>query len=97
MRGGDVPLGKYIAGAILGIVVSLLVSPGMGVMVGLSLYLPFEYMIVFGLGGIVNIIVTKVKGPRFAEDKGVPIAAGLIVGDALVGVSHALWKVATSL
>jgi putative OPT family oligopeptide transporter len=93
---GNVPLGKYLTGAVLGLVVSLLVSPGLGVMVGLSMYLPFEYMIVFGMGGITNILVRKWKGARYAEDKGVPIAAGLIVGDALVGVVHAMVKVAGS-
>ena len=66
-------------------------------MVGLSLYLPFEYMIVFGNGGVISFLVTRWKGARFAEDKGVPLAAGLIVGDALVGVGHALYKVLSSL
>ncbi|RMH04334.1 MAG: hypothetical protein D6702_03410 [Planctomycetota bacterium] len=97
VQGGEVPLGKYLTGAVIGILVSLLVSPGMGVMVGLSMYLPFEYMVVFGLGGILNILVGRWRGARFAEDQGVPIAAGLIVGDALVGVVHALVKVSASL
>ena len=59
---GNIPLGKYLTGALLGLLVSLLVSPGLGVMVGLSLYLPFKYMIVFGMvtvaslasGGLMN-------------------------------------------
>jgi uncharacterized oligopeptide transporter (OPT) family protein len=93
----DIPVAKYLSGAALGLLVSLLVSPGLGVMVGLSLYLPFEYMIVFGLGGVVSILVSRWKGPRFAEEKGVPLAAGLIVGDALVGVGFAIYKVASSI
>lgn len=97
VQSGDVPLGKYLGGAILGLVVSVLVSPGIGVMVGLSMYLPFEYMIVFGIGGILNILISRRKGVRWAEDKGVPFAAGLIVGDALVGVLFALWEVGSSL
>ncbi len=97
VQSGDVALGKYLTGATLGLVISLLVSPGLGVMVGLSLYLPFEYMIVFGLGGIISIIVTRMKGARWAEDKGVPVAAGLIVGDALVGIADAVIKVASSI
>ena len=97
VQSANVPLWKYLAGAVLGVVISLLVSPGLGVMVGLSLYLPFEYMIVFGIGGVTNIVITRWKGARFAEDKGVPLAAGLIVGDALVGVGHALYKVLSSL
>ena len=96
VQSGDVAIGKYVAGAILGLVVSLLVSPGMGVMVGLSMYLPFEYMIVFGIGGILSILITWWKGARYAEDWGVPLAAGLIVGDALIGVAHAIVKVSQS-
>jgi putative OPT family oligopeptide transporter len=96
VQGGDVPLGKYATGATLGALISLLVAPGMGVMIGLSMYLPFKFMIVFGLGGIVHILVKRFRGLRFAEEKGVPIAAGLIVGDALVGVIHAVVKVAYS-
>ena len=77
--------------------VSVLVSPGLGVMVGLSMYLPFSYMILFGLGGVTNILVRRFKGARFAEDKGVPLAAGFIVGDALIGVANAVIKVVHSL
>ncbi len=91
---GGIPVFKYLAGAAIGLLVSLLVSPGLGVMIGLSLYLPFEYMIVFGIGGLLNIFISRKFGARFAEDKGVPIAAGLIVGDALVGIVHAIYKVA---
>ena len=91
---GGIPVYKYLAGAAIGLLVSLLVSPGLGVMIGLSLYLPFEYMIVFGIGGLLSIFISRQFGARFAEDKGVPIAAGLIVGDALVGIVHAIYKVA---
>ncbi|MEW6071246.1 MAG: OPT/YSL family transporter [Planctomycetota bacterium] len=97
VQGGDVPLGKYLTGAVLGFLVSLLVSPGLGVMVGLSMYLPFKYMVVFGIGGLLQILVRRLRGARFAESWGLPVAAGLIVGDALVGVLHALVKVSYSL
>ncbi len=96
VQSGDVPLGKYLAGAFLALFLSLLVSPGLGVMIGLSMYLPFEYMAVFGIGGLINIFLTRRKGARFVENWGVPLAAGLIVGDALVGVAHAVFKVSTS-
>ena len=90
VQSGDVPLGKYLAGATIGVLVSLLVSPGIGVMVGLSLYLPFEYMIVFGIGGLLALFLTRRKGAHWVEDTGLPVAAGLIVGDALVNVVHAV-------
>ncbi len=97
VQSGDVALGKYLTGAALGLGTSILIAPGMGVMVGLSLYLPFEYMAIFGIGGIINIIVRKSKGARFAEDTGVPVAAGLIVGNAVVEVVYAVMKVSQSL
>ena len=97
VQNDEVPVAKYLTGAVIGLGVSLLVSPGLGVMVGLSMYLPFEYMIVFGLGGILNMLLSRFKGARFAEDKGVPLAAGLIVGDALIGVVNAVIKVVASI
>ena len=96
VQSGDVPLGKYVAGAVLGLVISILISPGLGVMVGLSLYLPFMYMIVFGFGGVLSILLGRWKGDRWAEDYGVPVAAGLIVGDALVGVGFAIVQVSSA-
>jgi len=97
VQSGDVPLGKYLTGASIGLLISLLVSPGLGVMVGLSMYLPSQYMFAFGLGGCIQILVSRLRGARFAEDQGVPIAAGFIVGDALVGVAHAMYKVGSAL
>ncbi len=97
MQDGDVPVMKYLTGAAIGLLVSLLVSPGLGVMVGLSMYLPFEYMIVFGVGGLLSILVSKLRGKHFAEHWGVPLAAGFIVGDAIMGVLNAVLKVLDSL
>lgn len=97
VQSGDVPLGKYLSGAAIGVFVSLLVSPGIGVMVGLSIYLPFEYMIVFGIGGLLSLWLTRRKGAHWVEDTGLPVAAGLIVGDALVNIGDAIVKVASSL
>ncbi len=96
VQSGDVPLGKYIAGAVIGIIASLLLSPGIGVMVGLSMYLPFEYMAVFGIGGILSLLVGRWKGVHWTENNGVPIAAGLIVGEALMKVFFAITKVLDS-
>lgn len=97
VQSGDIPIGKYLTGFVLGLFVSVLVSPGLGVMVGLSLYMPFQYMIVFGLGGVLSIVLTKFFGAKAVESKGVPLAAGLIVGEALVGIINALIKVGGSL
>ncbi|MDF1838745.1 MAG: OPT/YSL family transporter [Planctomycetota bacterium] len=96
VQSDNVPIGKYVTGFVVGLAVSILVSPGLGVMIGLSLYMPFMYMIVFGVGGLLSIILTRLFGARQVESKGVPLAAGLIVGDALVGIINAIIKVGGS-
>lgn len=93
----DVPRDKYLTGAFLGLVMSLLVSPGLGVLVGLSMYLDFHFLLAFGIGCLLNMLVSKLKSAHYAEDTGVPLAAGLIVGDALSGIVHAGYKIANSL
>lgn len=95
-RSGDVPLGKYMAGLILGLLASLLVSPGIGVMVGLSMYLPFANMAVFGIGGLLAVWLGRRKGHSWCENVGLPVAAGLIVGNALVDVVAAVIEVSGS-
>ncbi len=95
-RSGDVPLGKYLAGLILGLLASILVSPGIGVMVGLSMYLPFENMAVFGIGGLLAVWLSRRKGNVWCENVGLPVAAGLIVGIALVDVVAAVIEVSGS-
>lgn len=95
-RSGDVPLGKYLAGLALGLLASLLVSPGIGVMVGLSMYLPFENMAVFGIGGLLAIWLSRRRGHAWCENVGLPVAAGLIVGNALVDVLYAVIEVSAS-
>jgi uncharacterized oligopeptide transporter (OPT) family protein len=46
-----------------------------------------QYLATYGIGCIINILVTKFKGPKWAEEWGVPLAAGFIVGDALLGLT----------
>ena len=88
--GGDVPMDKYVTGALIGAVLSAGPMSGLGVMVGLSMYLPLLYILPFGLGGTLNIVSGRIKGTRWVENNGVPVAAGLIVGDAIVGVVFAM-------
>jgi putative OPT family oligopeptide transporter len=90
--GGDVPLDKYAAGAGLGALLSASGIGGLGVLVGLGFYLPFNIVLTYTLGTLARVFTDWKMGRRFAEDTGVPIAAGLIVGEALVGVVVALTK-----
>ncbi|GMQ80722.1 MAG: oligopeptide transporter, OPT family [Rhodothermia bacterium] len=91
--GGSVPIQKYAAGAGLGAILSLSGIGGLGILVGLGFYLPFNIVLTYSLGTLTRVVVDKVKGQRFSDDVGIPVAAGLIVGEALVGVGYALSKV----
>ncbi len=88
--GGDVPMHQYLAGAGLGALLSTSGIGGLGVLVGLGFYLPFNIVLTYSLGTLSRVVCDAKLGNRFSEDVGVPIAAGLIVGEALVGVGHAL-------
>ncbi|MDZ7790711.1 MAG: OPT/YSL family transporter [Xanthomonadales bacterium] len=90
--GGDVPLDKYIAGAGLGALLSV-ASPGLGITAGLGFYLPFAIVLTYAIGTLIRVISDWKLGHRFADDVGIPVAAGLIVGEALVGVGFALAKI----
>jgi len=91
--GGEVPIGKYAAGAGLGALLSASGVGGLGILVGLGFYLPFHIALTYSIGTVLRLVVDWKKGPRFSEEVGIPIAAGLIVGEALVGVSFALYFV----
>ena len=87
--GGDVPVEKYAAGAILGGLLSAVIG-GLGITVGLGFYLPFNIVLTYALGTLGREIADRYKGESWSEGVGIPIAAGLIVGEALVGVGHAI-------
>ena len=87
--GGDVPTEKYMAGAVLGGVLSAVMG-GLGITVGLGFYLPFNIVLTYSLGTIAREVSNRVKGNTWSEEVGIPIAAGLIIGEALVGVGNAL-------
>jgi uncharacterized oligopeptide transporter (OPT) family protein len=91
--GGDVPTQKYIGGAALGAMLSASGIGGLGILVGLGFYLPFNIVLTYTIGTIARVFTDKQYGRAFADDVGIPAAAGLIVGEALVGVSAALMAV----
>jgi len=90
--GGDVPLQQYLAGAVLGGLLSAF-QGGLGITVGLGFYLPFNIVLTYAIGTLLRELSDRLRGPRFSEDTGIPIAAGLIVGEALVGVGFAIYEV----
>jgi uncharacterized oligopeptide transporter (OPT) family protein len=66
---------------------------GIGVLIGLGFYMPFKIVLTYTIGCIIRIAVDRVKGHHFTSEVGVPVAAGLIVGEALVGVGHAFLRI----
>ena len=88
--GGNAPVDKYVAGGLLGAALSILPIGGLGVLVGLAMYLPFSVTLGYGLGCIAAIIVTKTRGSRCVENILVPIATGLIIGESLTELGNSL-------
>ncbi len=86
MQGGEMPFALYGFGAAIGLLLGLGSFAGLGVLVGLSMYLPFQYITTYGIGCVIQIIVAKIFGKSKAEAWGVPFCAGLIVGEALLAL-----------
>ncbi len=91
--GQNVPTYRYVAGGGLGAMLAFSGLGGIGVLIGLGFYMPFNIVLTYTIGCIVRVVVDRTKGQGFANEVGVPLAAGLIVGEALVGVGHAMIKV----
>lgn len=89
IMGGDVPAEKYAAGAILGAILSAVIG-GLGITVGLGFYLPFNIVLTYALGTLARELADRFKGRSWSDNVGIPIAAGLIVGEALIGVGYAI-------
>ncbi|MEQ8208004.1 MAG: OPT/YSL family transporter, partial [Woeseia sp.] len=89
IMGGDVPTEKYMAGAILGGILSAVIG-GLGITVGLGFYLPFNIVLTYSLGTLARELCDRFRGKSWSENVGIPVAAGLIVGEALVGVGYAI-------
>jgi len=92
--GNNIPTQKYLAGAALGALLST-AGGGLGVMVGLGFYLPFSIVLTYTIGTITRLIIDARGGRDFVDEVCLPVAAGLIVGEALVGVGFAFYMVAT--
>ena len=91
--GGNVPVKKYIAGATLGVLLSSCGIGGLGILVGLGFYLPFDVVLTYTIGMLLRMLFDKVKGSNFTHDVCIPVAAGFIVGEALIGVGDAVYSI----
>jgi putative OPT family oligopeptide transporter len=89
---GDVPLDKYGAGAIIGAGLGLFPISGLGVLVGLAMYLPFYITVTYGIGCLISIYLRKRHGTEWVGTTLVPVAAGFIIGEALPYLVYAIIK-----
>ncbi len=90
---GNVPTEKFLAGGIIGGLLSFTPIPGLGVIMGIAMYLSMKYILPYGLGSLLNILIVYRRGKEWAEKWGVPFSAGLIVGEALLIITFALLTV----
>ena len=95
VKSGNVPLDKYLMGGAVGAVLGAAPLAGLGVLVGLAMYLPFSITLGYGIGCLAQMQMQKKYGA--AEHKLVPLAAGLIVGEALTGMGHAAFEIVQSM
>ncbi len=86
VQGGQMPYALYGFGALLGGLLGLGSFSGLGVLVGLSMYLPFMYIATYGIGCVAQMVLEKIKGRRWTESWGVPFAAGLLVGESILAL-----------
>jgi uncharacterized oligopeptide transporter (OPT) family protein len=91
---GNAPVDKYVAGAAIGGGLALFPIGGLGVLIGLAMYLPFEITLGYGIGCLATMAIERVKGFRYVGDVVVPVAAGLIVGEALTNLTITMIKLA---
>ena len=90
---GNVPVDKYAMGAGVGALLGAAPMAGLGVLVGLAMYLPFSITLGYGIGCLTSIGLQRKFGVGFIEHKIVPLAAGLIVGEAIMGIAYAAWEI----
>lgn len=87
-----IPTDKFILGGIVGILLGAAPIMGLGILMGLAMYLPFPITLGYGLGCFMQMLIVQKKGYIFSENKLVPLAAGLIIGEALVGVGYSIYE-----
>jgi len=90
---GDVPVYKYVAGAGLGALLSATGIGGLGIQVGLGFYLPFSIVLTYTIGTILRIVSDRAMGRHFSEQVGIPVAAGFIIGEGVIGVGFAIYYI----
>ena len=90
---GSIDWTRYGTGALVGACLSFSGIPGLGVIVGISMYLGIGIVLPYGFGAITREVASYSKGVTWCESTGVPVAVGLIVGDGLCTLLFAILTV----
>ena len=90
LTAGDAPVDKYAAGMAIGLAMGVFPISGMGVLVGLAMYLPFYITLTYGVGCFSAMALERARGHTWMATTIVPIAAGFIIGEALVNLTLTL-------
>jgi len=91
---GAAPLDKYAGGLAIGLGLGVFPIAGLGVLVGLAMYLPFSITLTYGIGCLTSIGLSKKMGDAWIGSTLVPIAAGFIIGEALTNLGATLIQLA---
>ena len=83
-----------MAGAAVGLGLGLHPVGGLGVLIGLAMYLPFDITVTYGIGCALNLWFVRSKGERWIGDALVPVAAGFIIGEALTSLGVVIYQLA---
>ncbi|MBE9562566.1 MAG: OPT/YSL family transporter [Proteobacteria bacterium] len=93
VQNDTIPIDKFMLGGLIGVILGTAPVAGMGVLIGLAMYLPLSITLGYGLGCLTQMIIARKKGEAFTENKIVPLAAGLIIGEALMDVGYVVFKI----
>ena len=96
LQAGAAPVDKYVSGAGIGLALGIVPIGGLGVLVGLAMYLPFYITVTYGIGCLSSMALRKAMGPRWIGSTMVPVAAGFIIGEALTNLTIVLIQLASS-
>jgi uncharacterized oligopeptide transporter (OPT) family protein len=94
LQQGASPLDKYVSGGAIGLALGIYPIGGLGVLIGLAMYLPLYITLTYGVGCVTSIMLQKRNGARWMSDTLVPVAAGFIIGEALTNLTVVLVKLA---
>jgi uncharacterized oligopeptide transporter (OPT) family protein len=77
---------RYAVGAAVGLTLTLGAGGGLGVVLGLSMYLPMSVTLTYFIGCAITVWTEKKYGRDWVEERGIPLAAGWLVGEGLAQV-----------